>query len=124
MTAKAALCKALLAGEVLNIKNVFNLIGLTNCPREISRMVEKPFNVQVSRTPMNGTSKYGQSVTWVNYRLNYTEYNQEGIKKMLAYIQEQQGTLPPAKTSIDDKQRKAINTMAMAAGVTQRNLFL
>lgn len=86
MTAKAALCYHLLKGEVLNIKNVFNLIGYTNCPREISRMVEKPFNVKVSRTPMEGKSRYGQPVAWINYRLNFTEYNKEGIKKMKEYV--------------------------------------
>lgn len=86
MTAKAALCKALLDGKVLNIKNCFSLIGLTNCPREISRMIEKPFGVTVSRTPMDGKSRYGQPVTWVDYRLNVTDYNADGIKKMKEYV--------------------------------------
>jgi len=89
MTAKGALCLHLLKGEVLNIKNVFNLIGLTNCPREISRMIEKPFGVEVSRTRMEGKSKYGQAVSWTNYRLNRTPYNEEGIKKMLEYVKSQ-----------------------------------
>ncbi len=88
MTAKASLCKHLLNGEVLNIKNCFNLIGLTNCPREISRMIEQPFGVTVSRTPMVGTSRYGQIVTWVDYRLNNTSYNKEGIEKMKKYVKE------------------------------------
>ena len=87
MTAKAALCYALLDGRVLNVKNCFETIGLTNCAREISRMVEKDFGVEVSRVPMEGTSKYGQKVTWVNYRLNKTEQNQPGIAKMKDYIQ-------------------------------------
>lgn len=86
MTAKAALCKALLDGKVLNVKNCFALIGLTNCAREISRMIEKDFHVEVSRTQQNGKSRYGQAVTWVDYRLNKTEYNQEGIKKMIEYV--------------------------------------
>lgn len=86
MTAKAALCKHLLEGHVLNIKNCFTLIGLTNCPREISRMVEQPFGVIVSRTNMTGESRYGQSVTWIDYRLNRTEMNKEGIEKMKEYV--------------------------------------
>lgn len=86
MTAKASLCLHLLNGEVLNIKNVFNTIGYTNCPREISRMVEKPFGVEVSRTKREGKSKYGQPVTWFDYRLNRTEYNKEGIEKMKEYV--------------------------------------
>jgi len=86
MTAKAALAKALLDGKVLNVKNVFTTIGLTNCSREISRMIEQDFGVVVSRTHMEGVSKYGQTVTWVDYKLNKTEYNKEGIKKMREYI--------------------------------------
>ena len=86
MTAKAALCYHLLKGEVLNVKNVFHTIGLTNCAREISRMIEKSFNVEVSRVRMEGESRYGSKVTWVDYRLNRTERNKEGIKKMEQYI--------------------------------------
>lgn len=90
MTAKAALIKALLNGDVLNVKNCFSKIGLTNCAREISRMVEQPFNAIVSRTPRNGKSKYGSSVTWIDYRLNYTDYNKDAIKKMKKYVDEQE----------------------------------
>lgn len=89
MTAKAALAKALLDGRVLNIKNCFALIGLTNCPREISRMIEDGFGVEVSRTRMEGKSRYGQPVTWTDYRLNHTEYNKDGIEKMKKYVKEQ-----------------------------------
>lgn len=86
MTAKAALCKALLEGKVLNVKNCFNLFGVTNCSREVSRMIEKPFGVMVSRTRRDGKSRYGQPVFWVDFRLNRTEYNAEGIKKMEEYV--------------------------------------
>lgn len=89
MTAKAALIKLLLDGHVLNVKNCFTLVGLTNCSREISRMIEAPFGVEVSRTPMTGQSRYGQSVQWVNYRLNKSEHNKEGIEKMRKYLAEQ-----------------------------------
>lgn len=106
MTAKAALCYHLLKGEVLNIKNVFTMIGLTNCPREISRMIEKPFGVQVSRTKREGKSRYGQPVTWYDYRLNRTQYNEDGIKKMIEYVESQQPSNP--KTM---KEQKAANTL-------------
>jgi hypothetical protein len=86
MTAKAALVKALLNGDVLNVKNCFTKIGLTNCAREISRMVEQPFGATVSRTERSGVSRYGRRVVWVDYRLNSTQYNQEAIKKMKDYI--------------------------------------
>lgn len=85
-TAKAALAKALLNGEVLNVKNVFKNIGLTNCAREISRMIEQPFGVVVSRTRRDGISRYGMQVNWTDYRLNRTEMNREGIEKMKEYV--------------------------------------
>lgn len=88
MTAKAALAKALLDGNVLTVKNCFNLIGLTNIAREIPRMIEEPFGVIVSRTPKTGLSRYGQTVSYTEYYLNRTEYNREGIEKMKAYILE------------------------------------
>lgn len=88
MTSKAALCKALLEGRVLNIKNGFDLLGITNIPREIGRMIERPFNVQVSRTKREGKSRYGQPVIWFDYRLNRTEYNITGIIKMERYVEE------------------------------------
>ena len=89
MTAKAALCYHLLKGKVLNIKNVFSLIGYTNCPREISRMIEKPFNVKITRDEKEGESRYGQRVTWVDYKLEVNERNEEGIKKMREYVKKE-----------------------------------
>ncbi len=90
MTAKAALCLAFLEGRIINIKNCFETIGLSNAPREVSRMIEKPFGVVISRHQMKGHSRYGQPVTWYNYRLNKdATYNQEGILKMKEYVKEQ-----------------------------------
>lgn len=97
MTAKCALVKSLLAGDVINIKTCFRDIGLTNAPREISRMIEQSFNVTVSRTPQRGKSRYGNSVSWVDYRLNRTNQNAEGIKLMAIYILEQNGNLAKGK---------------------------
>lgn len=89
MTAKAALAKALLDGRVLNVKNCFETIGLTNCAREISRMIEQPFGVSVNRVHKEGKSKYGQSVTWVDYFLTPNGTNSEGVKKMIKYVLDQ-----------------------------------
>jgi len=86
MTAKAALVKALLNGDVLNVKNCFTKIGLTNCSREVSRMVEQPFGATISRTERTGKSRYGRTVVWIDYRLNRTDYNTDAIKKMQDYI--------------------------------------
>jgi hypothetical protein len=88
MTSKAALVKALLDGRVLNIKNGFTLLSITNIPREIGRSIERSFNVKVSRTHREGKSRYGQPCVWIDYRLNRTEYNKEGIEKMKMYLSE------------------------------------
>ncbi len=106
MTAKAALIKALLEGRVLNIKNGFDLLGITNVPREIGRSVERAFGVEVSRTPREGNSRYGQPVVWVDYYLRKSEHNKPGIKKMIDYLQSQTPSNP--KTMAEQKN---INTL-------------
>lgn len=88
MNAKCALAMALLEGRVINIKTCFRDIGLTNAPREISRMIEKKFGVVVSRTQREGKNKYGMKVTWCDYRLNRTEHNVNGIIRMERYVEE------------------------------------
>lgn len=87
MTSKSALALALLEGRVLNVKNCFKEIGLTNIAREIPRLIEQPFQVQVSRTQKEGKNRYGQPVTWTDYRLNSSDYNKEGILKMKEYVE-------------------------------------
>jgi hypothetical protein len=88
MTQKAAIAKSLLKGEVLSIMNGFKWFGCTNLPREIGRQIEREFDVQVSRVRKDGLSRYEQPVSYFEYRLNRTEDNKEGIKKMIAYISE------------------------------------
>lgn len=117
MTAKAALCQALLEGRVLNVKNCFETIGLTNIGREVPRMVEKAFNVVVSRTHRTGKSRFGTPVYWVDFRLNASQHNIEGMKAMLEYIKSQRvpGSLQPSRTR---KEEKAANS------IKQTNLFV
>lgn len=110
MTSKAALCMALLEGRVLNVKNCFNEIGYTNIAREIPRLIEKPFGVEVSRTPKEGKNRYGHPVTWVNYRLNKTEQNKDGIEKMRLFVK-----LHLAETPRTDEENKILK---------QQRLFL
>lgn len=109
MTSKAALCLALLRGEVVSIKTGFKDFGITNIPREIGRSIEREedggFGVEVSRTEKKGKSRYGQPVTWIEYRLNRTEYNKAGIEKMIAYVNSQ--TSEAAKTQKEAKIKAA-----------------
>ena len=86
MTAKAALALALLEGRVLNVSNCFKEIGLSNIAREIPRMIEEPFGVAVSRVARTGKSRYGQAVSYTDYRLNRSEHNLKGIEEMKGYV--------------------------------------
>ena len=89
MTAKCALIKSLLDGKVLNVWNCMALIGLSNCSREISRIIEQPFEVRIDRTPRKGVSRFGVPITWNDYKLNKTlPQNLEGIAKMREYLAE------------------------------------
>lgn len=88
MNQKAALCKALLAGEVVSIMTGFKMMGITNVPREVGRSVERAFGVQVSRSKRTKKTRYGDPCTYYEYRLNETDYNKEGIKKMKEYVKE------------------------------------
>ena len=105
MTAKAALCRALLSGKTLNVKNCFTMIGLTNCAREISRMVEQPFNVKIEKKRMDGKSRYGSPVTWFDYSLKDTEENREGIELMCDYVEKETG-MKREQFSLFDKRHK------------------
>ena len=113
MTSKAALCLALLQGKVLSIKNGFELFGITNLPREIGRSIERKedggFGVSVSRVERMGVSRYGQTVRWMEYRLNRTDYNKEGIELMKAYVKEQMESNPPPKTTKEVKESRQAN---------------
>jgi hypothetical protein len=119
MNAKAALCKHLLMGHVLNIKNCFQLIGLTNCPREISRMIEQPFKVIVTRIPREGKSRYGQAVTWFDYHLNKKlSENKDGVQEMIRYVI--QNTNP--KTDKQIKELKKFTSASPSTNVKQTSV--
>lgn len=86
-------------------------MGLTNLPRECSRMIEQPFGVVISRMQMTGKSRYGQAVTWYDYRLNpLIEGNKEGIEKMKEYVASQlNGEQPKEKVTVKEHTRKIKN---------------
>lgn len=104
MTQIAALATALLKGEVVSIKTAFDMFGCSNAPREIGRSIERKFGVTVSRTPTKFTSRYGKSGVYYKYRLNRTEYNAEGIKKMIEYVQSQSTTNPKTMKEMQANQ--------------------
>lgn len=100
MTQLAAICTALLKGEVLSIMNGYSKFSCTNLPRELSRGVEAKFNVIISRDKVVFTSQYGQPGFYYRYRLNRTEYNAAGMEAMTKYIREQGGQLAHKKANI------------------------
>lgn len=110
MTQTAALCLALLKGEVISIKTAFDQFGCSNAPREIGRAIERKFGVKVSKTPTKFKSRYGKGGVYFKYRLNNTDYNKPGIEAMKEYVKSKIEQNP--KT---DKQNKLLK---------QSNLFL
>lgn len=109
MNAKAALCLALLKGDVVTIKTGFTNFGITNIPREISRAIEQPFNVEVSRTRKDGVSRYNVPCYWYEYRLNSSEHNLDGMKAMKEYVVSQAPPSRPPKTDREAKELRQTN---------------
>lgn len=104
MTAKAALCMAFLEGRILNVSNCFKEIGLSNIGREVPRMVEEPFGITISRVARKGRCRYGQAVSYTDYRLNRdAPYNQAGIVLMREYVKEH-GPKSVSKTNLQQPQ--------------------
>jgi hypothetical protein len=88
MNQRAAMAKALLNGETLNIKTCFADFGVTNAGREMGRAIERKFNVVLDRKRQVGFSRYGVPCNWVDYKLNHTEENHRGIEEMIKYVEE------------------------------------
>ncbi len=86
MTARAAMVILLLDGEVISVRNSFKWFGIFNPATEISKGIERKFGVQVSRIRKRGKTVFDMPCTWIDYRLNKTEYNAPGIAKMKAYL--------------------------------------
>ena len=91
MNATTALGKSLLNGDVLSVMNCFKLFGLTNAARELSRCIEKPFNLRLDKRTKPFKSRYGQDGYYFEYRLLHNDLNRDGIEKLKAYISQQEG---------------------------------
>lgn len=99
MTAKAAICKALLLGKTLNIQNGFGWFGVTNIPREIGRSVERAFGVKCERKKQEGLTRYDVPCTWTDYRLRITIEQNEGLIKMIKYVMKAEGEAATEKAA-------------------------
>lgn len=87
MTQKAALAESLLKGEVVSIMTCFKRFGITNCPREIGRSIERPFGVTCDRKEIKTETRWGEYCWYYEYRLFFTDDNAAGIEKMKAYVE-------------------------------------
>lgn len=112
MTQIAAICIALLKGEVLTIGSGFHKLHCSNLPREISRGIEQKFGVTVSKDKAEFKSVYdGKPGFYFRYRLNRTPANAEGITKMTQYILSQSTKNP--RTEKEAKEKKEIDTLQL-----------
>ncbi len=88
MTRTQALTKHLLAGKPVSIKTAYNYFGISNISREVIRLIERPFGLYLTRTKLEGKTKYGTYCIWFEYRLMKTKLNAAGIKKLKNYLKE------------------------------------
>src|SRR3990172_4449940 len=97
MTQTAAICIALLKGEILTIFNGYTKFNCSNLPREISRGIEQKFGILVSRVRRDFISEYAEKPGYYyEYRLNKTlECNKEGVQKMIEYVKKQTANSKP-----------------------------
>lgn len=82
MTRQQALATYLLSGKPLSIRNAYAYFGISNLSREMIRLIEKPFKIQLTRKWMQGRTKYGMPCKWVEYSLSNTKMNAAGIKAL------------------------------------------
>ena len=118
MTRKLALAQYLLAGGKLSIMNAYRHFGISNVSREAIRLIEQPFGVVLTRTKMEGKTKYGSPCVWFEYRLVSNRINAKGIKAMkqaLADYKTTQGqSVPKSDTKCNQLKKKVVKMKAKA----------
>lgn len=82
MTRQQALISHLLQGGKLSIMSSYKLFGICHISREVRRLIEIPFNVELTRTWKEGKTKYGSHCNWLEYTLTANKMNAKGIKEM------------------------------------------
>ena len=107
MTRKIALAQYLLAGGKLSIMNAYRHFGISNLSREVIRLIEKPFNVVLTRKRMEGKTKYGTRCEWFEYRLVSNRINSKGIKAMKQSVAELQSVKKSNQLKIKVGKMKA-----------------
>lgn len=113
MTQTAAICIALLKGDVISIFDGYKRFSCTNLPRELSRSVEKKFGVTLSKDKTFFKSQYeGKPGYYYRYRLNRIRENAEGIQKMTQYcIDQSMSTV--ARTEKEYKEKQLLKSLQL-----------
>ena len=70
-----AMLSHLLTGKPINIKTSYLQFGFSNPAREVSRKIEKPFDMQLNRTLRKFKSKYGIIGYYFDYNLAKSDYS-------------------------------------------------
>lgn len=76
-----AMLKHLLTGKSINIKTSYLQFGFSNPAREVSRKIEKPFNLELIRTIRKFKSKYGITGYYFDYNLSKSDFKK--VKKII-----------------------------------------
>lgn len=127
-TQKAALCSALLDGDVLTIMEAFTRFGITNLPREIGRSVERAFGVTINKHRTTHTNMFGEEGHHFVYRLTCDKEcmyfvskekrsaHRKGLKLMRKYVDEhsypERIIMPSKKKRIDYLSKAPIDQYA------------
>lgn len=90
MNQTCKIAKSLLKGEVISILTGFQRFFITNVPREIGRLIERQFLVEIDKKQKNFKNKDGESGYYFEYRLLRTPTNLPGIERMEKYIREKE----------------------------------
>jgi len=81
ITRQKALALHLIKGGKVSIKTAYNYFGISNISREIRRLIENPFGVELNREQKQGKTKYGSPCYWFEY--SATKKTQAILKREL-----------------------------------------
>lgn len=78
---QTSLINHLIKGKKLSIYNAFTKFGISNISREVGRLIEKPFGIELKREKKVGKTQDGEPCYWFEY--SATPLNKIALKKAL-----------------------------------------
>lgn len=64
---QTSLINHLIKGKKLSIYNAFTKFGISNISREVGRLIEKPFGIELKREKKLGKTQDGEPCYWFEY---------------------------------------------------------